>query len=477
MTVLVPLTLFGWVPFVLLLFVLLPPRRAVIAAFLIAWLFLPDAGYRLPGLPDYTKMFATCVGVLLGAALFDMSRLTSFRPRWFDLPILVLCVTPFASSLSNDLGAYDGLTWVVAETVRWGLPYFIGRVYFSDAEALRELAIGIFISGLVYIPICAFEIKMSPQLSRWVYGINTGWAGTRLGGWRPQGFMNSGLMLAMWMTSATLCGIWLWATGSLTQLGKLKMYWAVPILFLTTVLCRSSGAIGLMLGGTAILFTCRWFRTAVPLLCLLVVPPVYSWARASGAWDGSDAVNLAGSVLEPARAQSLRFRFKNENMLAEKALEQPWFGWGRWGRSRIYDEWGKDITTTDGLWIITFGQTGLVGLIAVTSIYLLPALLLWKRHPVAEWSTPRGAAVAVLTLILLLYAVDNLLNAKINPICALCMGALNGLMYIPATELAVIPAAAVAAAAMPPRRFQRRLWPPRPIDDPGPAGSHGERTV
>ena len=48
---------------------------AVIAAFLIAWLFLPMAGFRLAGLPDYTKMSATTLGVLMGAALFDADRL------------------------------------------------------------------------------------------------------------------------------------------------------------------------------------------------------------------------------------------------------------------------------------------------------------------------------------------------------------------------------------------------------------------
>ena len=60
MTILVPITLFGWVPCVLLLFLWLPPRRAVITAFLAGWLFLPAATFQLPGIPDYSKMMATC---------------------------------------------------------------------------------------------------------------------------------------------------------------------------------------------------------------------------------------------------------------------------------------------------------------------------------------------------------------------------------------------------------------------------------
>src|SRR5687767_14570295 len=95
---LVPLTLFSWIPFCIFLFLVLPPRRAVIWSFLLAWLFLPMAGYSVPGLPDYTKMSATTLGVLIGAALFDSDRLLSFRLRWVDIPMILFCTTPLVSS-------------------------------------------------------------------------------------------------------------------------------------------------------------------------------------------------------------------------------------------------------------------------------------------------------------------------------------------------------------------------------------------
>ena len=47
--------MFGWIPAVLALFALFPPRRAVIISFLIAWLFLPMASFKLGGLPDYAR--------------------------------------------------------------------------------------------------------------------------------------------------------------------------------------------------------------------------------------------------------------------------------------------------------------------------------------------------------------------------------------------------------------------------------------
>ena len=165
MTILIPITLFGWIPVVLMIFSLLPPRRAVITAFIFAWLFLPMAGYNVPGLPDYTKRTATSLAVLLGMALFHSNLLFAFRPRWFDLPIVVYCcLCPIASSLSNSLGFYDGCAAALATSVTWGLPYLIGRVYFTRLEHLRELAVGIVVGGLICLPLCWWEMRMSPQL-------------------------------------------------------------------------------------------------------------------------------------------------------------------------------------------------------------------------------------------------------------------------------------------------------------------------
>jgi hypothetical protein len=94
MTILVPITLFGWVPGVLLLFMWLPPRRAAIAGFIGGWLFLPAATFQWPGIQDFSRLAATSIGILLAAILFDFDRVASFRPRWFDLPMLIWCLCP-----------------------------------------------------------------------------------------------------------------------------------------------------------------------------------------------------------------------------------------------------------------------------------------------------------------------------------------------------------------------------------------------
>jgi hypothetical protein len=481
MTILVPITLFGWVPCVMLLFLWLPPRRAVIVAFLGGWLFLPAATFQLPGIPDYSKMAATCAGILLSALIFDTDTLLSFRPQWFDLPMLVWCFCPFGTNAAENIELYDSCSWCVNHIITWGMPYFIGRVYFTDAEAVRELAIGFFISGLVYIPICLFEIRMSPQLSKWLYGFDAGFSGQRLGGWRPTGLMASGLMLGMWMTAASLCGIWLWYTGSLKRLGRYKAGTLVFALVVVTFLCKSTGALVLLLAGLGILLVIRYTRVAWPYLLLCAIPVAYPIIRAGGMWDGSQAVAWAQSAVGEERAHSLRFRFKNEDILAEKALKRATWGWGRFGKSRVFDENGKDISTTDGLWIITLGMSGIVGLTALTTIFLLPGIRLWWRAKGADWSDPSFAALAAFAIILELYAIDNILNAMLNPVITVCMGAVSAASLRRMRPVPADPQAREQQLSLRKSPHRRALWPPQRVPvGTGPqwdAGMHGQRSM
>ena len=159
----VDIAMFGWIPVVLALFLFLPPRRAALAGFLIGWMFVPYAHYDIKGFPDYTKTVATCGAVLLGVTIFDFRRLISLRPRLVDLPIALFCLSAFISALSNGLGLHEGLSAAFSRAFTWGVPYTIGRLYFDDFAGLRELTIGIFTAGLVYVPFCVFELIRGPS--------------------------------------------------------------------------------------------------------------------------------------------------------------------------------------------------------------------------------------------------------------------------------------------------------------------------
>ena len=433
MSITVYIALFGWIPAVLLMFMCLPPRRAVIVALIVGFLFLPVASIKFgEGIPLFNKVTATCLGVLLGSLFFDHTRLLTFRPRWIDLPMIVWCICPFLSSIHNDLGIYDGCSAVLYQTIDWGIPYFIGRVYFSDFDGVQELAVGIFMGGLAYVPFCLYEIRMSPQLHTMIYGFyQHDFAQTiRFGGWRPTVFMEHGLAVGLWMAMASLLGVWLVFSGVVKNILGLNAVACVVLLLITTVLCKSTGATILLATGLAVLFAGRYLRTRLVFVALLLIAPAYMAFRSSSVWDGSTIVALSKEWVGPDRAESLAFRIRNEDMLAAKAFQQPIVGWGRWGRARVYDETGRDISVTDGFWVITLGACGILGLTTVTLVLLLPASVLARRIPPVEWAKPQYAAPVAMGVMLGLYMIDNLSNAMINPIFILSAGGVSGYLLV-----------------------------------------------
>jgi hypothetical protein len=452
---LVPIALFGWLFIVPTLFSVMHPRRALLVAFIGAWLFLPVAAYPLPGLPDLTKITATTFGAMLGLVFFDASRLMAFRFKWIDLPMIAWCLVPLPSSIFAGLGAYDGVSGIVQQCAIWGLPYLLGRLYFNTPEAVRELVVGIFIGGLIYAPFCLWEIRMSPQLHNMVYGYHPSRfvMTIRLGGYRPMVFMQHGLMLGMWMTAACLCGAWLWFSGLLKRVQGIPMSMLVPFLFGVTLFCRSTGALGLLIGALGLLFGTRFVKSPILVAIALTITPGYVFLRASDAWDGSNLVELAKDFNEE-RAASLEGRLKYETILARHAAEQFWFGWGSGDDWRVKDDEGRDITVSDGMWIITYGRSGAVGLTAYTLALLFPVMILVHGYRTRYWHTPLVAPAAVLAVIVLIYSMDNLLNAMVNPVFMLGAGSVSG-FYLLRKQLK--PMLRTGGSAMP-----RGMPPPMP---------------
>ncbi|HEY9632398.1 MAG TPA: O-antigen ligase domain-containing protein [Coleofasciculaceae cyanobacterium] len=431
------LALFIWFPIVLLyIFQKFPPQRAVIVSFIVAWLYLPVAQFKLPGIPVYDKMNATGYSLLLATLLYDPMRFAAFKPGWVDLPMLIWCFCPLPSSMVNGLGPYDGMSSVFTQVMTWGVPYLMGRVYLNSMTGLRELATGIFIGGLSYVPLCLIEGRLSPQMHRWVYGYYASQdfnQAMRLGGYRPTVFMSHGLMVGAWMMAATLCGIWLWKSGTLKQLWNIPIKQLVIVLIITFILCRSTGAYLLLLIGLAILFCGNWLRTALPLLLLIFGMSMYLYNGVNSAVDIQQVNAVATQLSGPERAQSLKFRLDNEEKLAKKARQQMILGWGGFGRNRVYERNWKgdliDVSVTDSLWIISFGVYGLVGLISSFAALLVPsAALVLLRYPARMWTHPKVAPGVVLAVVVTLYMLDCVLNAMTNPIFALASGGIAGVV-------------------------------------------------
>ncbi len=428
MTVLVPIVMFGWAAVAIGLFVFLRPRHAVLAAFIIGWLFLPVEKFPISGFLDFTKVMATNVSVLIAVAFVDGRRLGAFRPRAIDVPMVVWCLCPLASAISNGLGVYDGLSDALKHIISWGIPYVIGRVYFRDRRSLKELAVAIVIGGLIYLPLCLFEVRMSPQLHYWIYGSHpTPFVMIkRYGGYRPMVFMDSSLMVGMWMASSTVIAFWLFHSRVIRRLLGLSSWAVVVPLMLTTLLCKTVGAATLMLAGIGLCYVTRATRSRMPLLALVIAGAMYIPIRMTGILAADPMLSAIESVYDPQRTRSFGVRLKNEDMLSEKALERPWFGWGGWYRGAVYNERGRPISIPDGLWVGTVGRYGLVGLTSLAAVFLLPSVVLVRQRSARRWVRREAGARAALTALTLLYWLDSLSNAFPHPILVLVIGGLCG---------------------------------------------------
>lgn len=429
------LVMYAWIPIVLYIFNRYPAQRAVIISFILAWMFLPQAELVLPGVPDYNRMSATCYGILLATLIFDVDRFTSFKLSWIDLPILVWGISPFLSSITNGLGAYDGFSSSTELFMSWGIPYFLGRLYLSSLFGLRQLAIAIFIGGMVYVPLCLFESRMSTSLHLLVYGFQilqqTFLYSIRYGGYRPSVFMVSGLMVGVWMMLASMVGVILWRTKVIKKLWNMPMGFWVGLLLITFVFIRSTGAYLLFILGLLAMFVAKWFRTSIVNWIITIGICVYIYLGVVGSFPGPQIVAGLAQFFPPDRVQSVEFRFQNEVILGEQARKRMLFGWGGFGRNRVFDEYGQDVTITDSLWIIIFGINGLFGLLSLTAAILLPPLTFFKRYPARLWFHPAVSSAAVLAVGIVMYMLDCVLNAMINPIFMLAAGGVAGLAIRP----------------------------------------------
>ncbi len=417
----------GWISLVLALFVLTRPRRAVLIAMITGWLFLPNVGYSITGFKS--KLSITCLVIVLASLIFTPGRFARLRPKLADLPILVYCLWPLVASFTNGFDYYESLAAAFDAFMSFGAAYLLGRIFFTNLRGLRTLAIGVFVGGLIYVPFCLWEIRFSPQLHRIIYGFQPTpfHTAVRFGGYRPSVFLDHGLMLGLWMSAASLLGFLLWRSGSLRRLWGVSVGPLLIVVFLTTVLCKSFGALALLACGLPTYWLSRRFRTAIPVLCLVAASPLYMGLRISGTWSGQSLAAVSAQIGNEERADSLRFRLQNEELLIARAMQKEITGWGRWGRNLLRDEKGKQVSIPDGLWMIMMGQFGLVGLISLTAALLLPILLLLRRYPVRVWGHPLVAPAAGLAIVLALFMIDSLFNSMINPIFVLAAGGLTGL--------------------------------------------------
>lgn len=417
-----------WIPLTVVLVAVLRWPRGPIVALLAGALLLPMGVYILPGLPDYTKASATTLGAAIGALVARPNALFAIRPSWYDVPVIGVLVSPFVSSMINQFGPYEGLSGVLEAMLIWVLPYLIGRMCIRTGAQASDVLLCVVVATVVYLPLVLYELRMSPQLHRMIYGwFPHDFSQVKRGdSWRPQVFMQHGLALAAFMMSAALCAGSLAVLRIKPRLLSVSMWVIVAVLGLTSLMVRSTGAFALLIVGMASLATIRLTHRVWPIWCLAAVPPLYIAARVFLKWEPEAVVNAATALFGSERSGSLAIRLRSETLLLGEVRPSLWLGAGRfeWSGIRIDEE----RLIPDGLWMIVLGQRGLAGVVSTFGLLLVPvAAFLGRFRQIAGRDRTAVSAGLVLALLVSLHAVDSLLNAMLNPIFVAMAGGLVSL--------------------------------------------------
>src|SRR5438477_2342884 len=431
--------LLSWPLVALWLYSTRPAVQATLLTILGAHLLLPvGASIKFEGVPQFDKATIPSLAAFICCILVARRPVRLWRGFGATEVLLAIClIGPFITSeLSTDvivigrtvlpaLDHYEALSAAVSQFI-FLLPFLLGRNLMRTTADNTEVFRALVIAGLVYSIPMLFEIRMSPQLHTWIYGYfpHSFIQQMRDSGFRPVVFMGHGLIVAFFaMTACVAAGV-LWRTKT-RVLEVLSSGVAATYLGALLVLCKSLGA---QIYGAALLPLVLFTRPRTQVRTALVLATIalaYPMLRAADLFPDAKLVEMARWESDE-RADSLKFRFEQDRQLLERASERFFFGWGRFGRARVYHPVsGDDLTTTDGHWIITMGQFGWLGFLAEFGLLTWPVFRARSALRFAG-STHEKLLLAALALLVAVAAVDLLPNGFLTPWTWLLAGALLG---------------------------------------------------
>ena len=436
------LMILGWPIVVLLIFWRMRAATALIVSIFAGYLFLPRRPvFDFPLVPTIDKDVVLTLAAFLMCLVFQSresdAREALRRPGWLPeqpfarLLLAGLCVLPAFTVLTNMDPAQIGV--VVRPGLRvMEIPsalflklipliiFIISYRFIYKSDDHEKIIFTFIFFGIIYSFPIIIEIFLSPQLNRWIYGFyQFEFAQQRRGdGYRPVVFLEHGLWTALFVSMSFASAVFAVRYGSRRTL--LLFVICAIWLFAILVFSRSLGALalGLIFSTVGILFKKRMvviFSAAISVVILL-----YPMGRSVGLIPTSNIVSLAERI-DSGRAASLQYRFDNEELYLARANERPIFGWGGWGRGRIYDEeTGRSIGASDAYWVILFSTYGWFGYLIEYLILTYPVfVILLRRNEELHW------AHVAMTAILVLNLSDMLFNATLTPLTWLLAGALT----------------------------------------------------
>jgi hypothetical protein len=432
------LTLALWPVVALWLYQTRPVGRATLWTILGAQLVLPPGVFikLAQGIPQLDKTSIPNLTALFGCMLCARASVRFWRGFGLVEVLLLMCmISPFITSeLNGDLvrsgpltlpsiGHYEAASAVFAEFVLL-LPFFLGRRVLTSTADNTDILRTLVAAGLIYSLPMLFEIRMSPQLNVWIYGYlpSDFLQEMREGGFRPVVFMGHGLAVAFFTMTTVVAAAALWRIQD--RVLRLPSAGITAYLGVLLVLCKSFGA--LVYAAVSVPLV-RWTRPRLQIRVALVLVTIaisYPLLRIADLVPTSQIVELAKTV-SADRANSLETRFKDEGRLLDRAAERLAFGWGRFGRSRIYDSYGRNAALSDGFWIITVGEFGIFGFLAEFGLLVLPVFRAASALKYAKSASDK-LLLSSLALILAVNIVDLVPNSGLTPWTWLLAGSLLG---------------------------------------------------
>ena len=412
-----------------------PVNQAIFLSITLAILFLPvEFSVDFPLVPPLDKNTLTSLSLV--AFLFLLrKKFRIFQPSVITTIIIGYLLVIIISSELNSapvasgarflpgLSHYDAFSNVV-RTILGLMPFFLGRYFLNNIKDMQAIFKILVILALFYTLPMLVELRMSTQIHNWIYGYapDNFIQQIRGDGYRPMVFIGHGLGLAFWFSTCVIAAAAL--QKNKIRYSKFSGTKILCYLLLMLVLCKTWSALAYGLIGVFFITKISPSKQIKLSLLFAALILLYPLSKTTGVFPDKEIVsNIKEFSVE--RAQSLDFRFKNEDILLTHALEKPYFGWSGWGRNRIYDSYGKDITVTDGQWIIEFGINGATGFLFYYAILLMPLYYAMKKVNYIEDSRDK-IYFSTLAFILAIGIIDSIPNTGMGSMHLLFAGALLG---------------------------------------------------
>jgi hypothetical protein len=409
-------------------------KQAIFLATFISSILLPSLYvFDLPLIPPLDKNSLTSLTLIVLLFIKKQKNPIHKPGLWNKFFIGYLLVMVISSLLNSDAlvtgevhlpgsTPYDAFSNIVLFLLAF-IPFFFGRNFFNNLQDTEYMYKTMVIVALIYTIPMLYEIRFSPQLHTMIYGYFPGdfIQQMRGDGFRPVVLIGHGLALAFWFATCVIAAIALYKNKvKVTKMFGLK---AIIYMVVILILCKTVSVVIYLIFATALIFLLKLNKQITFSIVIALGVMVYPFNAASQFVKNGDMLSFVESYSKD-RANSLGTRFYNEERLMKRALERPFFGWSGWGRNRIYQN-GKDVTITDGRWIIEFGTNGAVGFAFYYLILLYPLFLALKYFKYIKDEKHR-VYFASLAIILAVGIFDSVPNTGMMSVHLLLAGALLG---------------------------------------------------